>query len=40
MRVPLSGKRPVSKQMDLLDRHLADNQFLCGSEYTIADIAN
>ena len=29
----------VKRQLDVLDRHLADNQFMCGDEYTIADIA-
>lgn len=29
----------VKRQLDVLDRHLADNQFLAGSEYTIADMA-
>jgi len=29
----------VKRQVDVLDRHLAENQFMCGSEYTIADIA-
>lgn len=29
----------VKRQMDVLDRHLADNQYLCAGEYTIADIA-
>ena len=29
----------VKRQMDLLDRRLADNQFLGGDEYSIADIA-
>jgi len=30
----------VKRQMDVLDRHLADKQFLCASGYSIADIAN
>jgi GST-like protein len=29
----------TKRQMDVLDRHLADNQFFCGDEYSIADIA-
>lgn len=29
----------VKRQLDVLDRHLADNKFMCGDEYTIADIA-
>ncbi len=29
----------VKRQLDVLDRHLADNQFMCGDEYTIADIS-
>lgn len=29
----------VKRQMDVLDRHLGDNQYMCGDEYTIADIA-
>ncbi len=29
----------VKRQLDVLDRHLADNQFMCGDQYTIADIA-
>ena len=29
----------VKRQLDVLDRRLADNQFMCGDEYTIADIA-
>jgi len=29
----------VKRQLDVLDRHLADNQFLAGDGYTIADIA-
>ena len=28
----------VKRQMDVLDRHLADNQYFCGGEYSIADI--
>lgn len=29
----------VKRQMDVLDRHLAEQQYFCGSEYTIADMA-
>jgi GST-like protein len=29
----------VKRQLDVLDRHLAGNQFLAGSDYTIADMA-
>ncbi len=29
----------VKRQMDVLNRHLANNEFMAGSEYTIADIA-
>jgi GST-like protein len=29
----------VKRQMDVLDRHLAENDYLAGDEYTIADIA-
>jgi len=29
----------VKRQMDVLDRHLANNQYFCGEEYSIADIA-
>ena len=29
----------VKRQLDVLDRHLANNEFICGDEYSIADIA-
>ncbi|MGR6466906.1 glutathione-dependent disulfide-bond oxidoreductase [Rhizobium sp. PAMB 3182] len=29
----------VKRQMDVLDRHLADHQFMAGSDYSIADMA-
>jgi GST-like protein len=29
----------VKRQLDVLDRHLADNRYMCANEYTIADIA-
>ncbi|MBT7950721.1 MAG: glutathione-dependent disulfide-bond oxidoreductase [Gammaproteobacteria bacterium] len=29
----------VKRQLDVLDRHLADNRYFCGDEYSIADIA-
>lgn len=29
----------VKRQMDVLDRRLADHRYLCGDEYTIADMA-
>jgi GST-like protein len=30
----------VKRQLDVLDQNLATRQFLCGDEYTIADMAN
>ncbi|MGB7204614.1 MAG: glutathione-dependent disulfide-bond oxidoreductase [Anderseniella sp.] len=29
----------VKRQLDVLDKHLADNRFMCGDEYSIADMA-
>ena len=29
----------VKRQLDVLDQHLANNQFMCNDEYTVADIA-
>ena len=30
----------VKRQLDVLERYLAERQFLCGDDYTIADMAN
>jgi len=30
----------VKRQLDVLDKNLADRQFLCGDDYNIADMAN
>ncbi|MEM7002796.1 MAG: glutathione-dependent disulfide-bond oxidoreductase [Pseudomonadota bacterium] len=30
----------VKRLLDVLDRHLADKEYLCGDEYSIADMAN
>jgi GST-like protein len=30
----------IKRQLDVLDRNLADRKFLCGDEYNIADMAN
>ena len=29
----------IKRQLDVLDRHLERNDYMCGKEYTIADIA-
>jgi len=29
----------VKRQLDLVDKHLAENKYICGEEYSIADIA-
>ncbi|MDK2777794.1 MAG: glutathione-dependent disulfide-bond oxidoreductase [Pseudomonadota bacterium] len=29
----------IKRQLDVLNRHLADNRYLCGDEYSIADMA-
>jgi GST-like protein len=29
----------VKRQLDVLDRHLADNDYMAGSEYSVADMA-
>ena len=29
----------AKRQMDVLDRHLADNEYFCGEQYSLADIA-
>ena len=30
----------VKRQLDVLDQNLAEREYLCGDEYTIADMAN
>jgi len=30
----------VKRQLDVLDQQLADHQYLCGDDYTVADMAN
>jgi GST-like protein len=30
----------VKRQLDVLDKNLAERRYLCGDEYTIADMAN
>ena len=30
----------TKRQLDVLDKHLANNEFMAGSEYSIADMAN
>ncbi len=29
----------TKRQLDVLDKHLANNEYMCGDEYSIADIA-
>ena len=29
----------IKRQLDVLDKHLAENEFMAGSEYSIADMA-
>ncbi|MAD44347.1 MAG: glutathione-dependent disulfide-bond oxidoreductase [Oceanospirillaceae bacterium] len=29
----------IKRQLDVLDRHLADNRYMCGDDYSIADMA-
>merc|ERR1712000_729078 len=29
----------IKRQLDVLDRHLADNRYMCGDDYSIVDMA-
>ena len=41
MRYPIDRyTMEVKRQLDVLDRNLAEREFLCGDEYNIADMAN
>ena len=40
IRIPINRyTMEIKRQLDVLDRHLADNRFMCGDEYSIADMA-